>query len=90
VDLVVVFVLGSDRPGIVARITSVLARHNANIVDISQTVLRGVFAMIMLVDVSGSDVGLGELRKELVEAGREVGVDVVVQHYDVYRAMRTV
>lgn len=89
-DLVVVFVLGSDRPGIVARITSVLARHNANIVDISQTVLRGVFAMIMLVDVSGSDVGLGELRKELVEAGREVGVDVVVQHYDVYRAMRTV
>ena len=89
-ELAVVFVLGGDRPGIVARIASVLARHNANIVDISQTVLRDLFAMVMLVDVSRADVGLGELRRELVEAGREVGVDVVVQHYDVYRAMRRV
>ena len=40
-DLIVITVIGVDRPGIVAGIASVLASHNVNIEDISQTVLRG-------------------------------------------------
>lgn len=39
----VVTVLGADKPGIVAGITEVLAKHNVNIVDIAQTVVRGIF-----------------------------------------------
>ncbi|WP_088336255.1 MULTISPECIES: ACT domain-containing protein [unclassified Methanopyrus] len=86
----VVTVIGADRPGIVAGISSVLAEHNANIEDISQTVLRDLFAMVMLVDLSEADVSVGELRKELQKAGEELGVDVIVQHEDVYRAMHRV
>jgi ACT domain-containing protein len=40
-DLIVITVIGVDRPGIVAGIASVLASSNVNIEDISQTVLRG-------------------------------------------------
>ncbi len=86
----VVTVIGADRPGIVAGISEVLAQHNVNIEDISQTVLDEIFAMIMLVDLSESDVNVGELRRELRRKGEELGVDVLVQHEDVYKAMHRV
>jgi len=48
--------------GIVAGISNVLARHNVNIVDISQTVARDIFSMIMVVDISKADVDISQLR----------------------------
>ncbi len=74
----VVTVIGKDRVGIVAKISSVLAENNVNIIDITQTVLRGMFAMIMIVDLSRSKVPIEELRKRLEEAGREIGVEVAL------------
>lgn len=89
-ETAVVVVIGTDRPGIVAGISSVLARRNVNIVDITQTVLRGTFAMIMVVDVEGSSVDLGELRKELQQAGKELGVEVLLYHGEVFKFMERV
>ena len=48
----VVTVVGNDTIGIIARVSAALAAHNANILDISQTVLSGMFNMMMIVDVS--------------------------------------
>ncbi|MGB9798037.1 MAG: ACT domain-containing protein, partial [bacterium] len=48
----VVTIMGKDKVGIVANISSVLASHNVNILDISQTIMQDLFAMIMLVDIS--------------------------------------
>ncbi|EWG07606.1 MAG: ACT domain-containing protein [Candidatus Aramenus sulfurataquae] len=81
----VVVVIGTDRPGIVAGISSKLAERNVNIVDISQTVLRGLFSMIMIVDVSKSTVSLGKLREELQQRGKELGVEVLVYHGEVFQ-----
>lgn len=89
-ELVVVTVVGADRPGIVAVISSTLAEANANIVDISMTVLRGFFSMIMVVDISKATRELDELRKELEGKGEEVGVRVMVQHEDVFKFMQKV
>jgi len=89
-ELVVVTVVGADRPGIVAAISSTLAEANANIVDISMTVLRGFFSMIMVVDISKATRELDELRKELERKGEEVGVRVMVQHEDVFKFMQKV
>jgi ACT domain-containing protein len=50
VENAVIVVVGADKPGIVAGICSKLAERNVNIIDISQTVVRGIFAMIMVVD----------------------------------------
>jgi ACT domain-containing protein len=82
-EMAVVAVLGADRVGIVAGISNVLARHNVNIVDISQTVVRDIFSMIMVVDIS-------QLRKELEEEGRRLGVMVGVYHIDVFRYMQRI
>lgn len=86
-DHVVVFVHGRDRPGIVAGIAGVLARVNANILDISQTVMRGVFTMAMIVDLSASSVNVSELRRLLEEEAKRLGVEVSVHSVDVVRYM---
>ncbi|MFN7104975.1 MAG: ACT domain-containing protein [Pyrobaculum sp.] len=89
-ELAVVSVLGADRVGIVAGITNVLARHNVNIVDISQTVVKDIFSMIMIVDISRSDIDIATLRKELEEVGRGLGVMVSLHHIDVFRFMQRI
>ncbi|MCS7102755.1 MAG: ACT domain-containing protein [Candidatus Korarchaeum sp.] len=89
-ELAIVTVLGVDRPGIVAEISSALAEANANIIDISMTVLRGFFSMIMVVDISRSELELNTLREELERRGERVGVKVLVLHESVFRFMQRV
>ena len=87
---VVVSVIGQDRTGIVAGISKVLAENNANILDISQTIMDNLFAMIMLVDISKARVDFTTLKKELEKAGDELGVKVIVQHEDIFKYMHRI
>lgn len=48
----IVTVIGKDQVGITAAVCSLLAQHNINILDISQTILQDYFTMVMLVDTS--------------------------------------
>lgn len=89
-EMIVVTVVGVDKPGIVAAISSVLAEAKANIVDISMTVLRGFFSMIMVVDISSASLDLAKLKERLEEKGEEVGVRVMVLHEDVFRYMQKI
>ncbi|HBF37947.1 MAG TPA: ACT domain-containing protein [Firmicutes bacterium] len=87
---VVVTVMGSDRIGIVAGITKILADCNANIIDISQTLLQDIFAMILLIDISNSDKDLLALETELKAAGEQLGVKIVLQHQDIFSYMHRI
>jgi ACT domain-containing protein len=87
---VVVTVMGSDRVGIVSGITKVLADCNANIIDISQTILQEIFAMILLVDISTSGKDLLGLEEALKVEGDNLGVKIVVQHQDIFRYMHRI
>ena len=81
----VITVLGSDRSGIVASVTGVLARHDVNILDISQTILQGVFTMTMIVDLGPASAGFAELKSELDQLSGELGVQITFQREDVFR-----
>jgi ACT domain-containing protein len=87
---VIVTVIGHDRVGIIARVSGLLADANANILDISQTLLQEMFTMIMMVDVSSSPVGFDELKRRLRELGTELGLAIDAQHEDVFRYMHRV
>lgn len=87
---IVVTVLGEDQVGIVATITNVLAEHEANIIDISQTLLQDLFSMIMLVDIAGINIGFEELQNKLQEAGKELNLKVMAQHENVFRYMHRI
>jgi len=76
VKLVAISVYGLDKPGIIHSIADVLAKNNVNIVDIEQNVLQGVFVMFIIGDVEGCSVPIEELRRQLEEKGKELGVNV--------------
>lgn len=85
----VVTVMGNDRVGIVAGITRCLSESEVNIVDISQTLLQGIFAMILLVEIPDG-VDLMALKDTLESEGDKHGVRIVVQHEDVFRYMHRI
>lgn len=86
----VVTVTGKDKKGIIAKVSTFLAEKDANILDISQTILQDYFAMIMLVDISDIKEELSVLAKECSEFGKTIGMSVYMQHEDIFNAMHSV
>lgn len=85
----VVTVMGNDKVGIVAGITKELAANNCNIIDISQTLRQGIFAMILVIELpEGLDLLL--LRERLEKVGAELGVKVLLQHADLFQYMHRI
>ena len=86
----IVTVVGKDAVGIIAGVCVELAKHNVNVLDISQTVMQGYFTMMMAVDVSACPVPLAELVKVLEEKGNEMGLSIRLQRQDIFDAMHRV
>ena len=84
----VVTVVGNDTVGIIARVSAVLAKNDANILDISQTVLSGMFNMILIVDISLSRVA--QLSDELTGLGNEMGLQIRIQRSEIFDAMHRI
>lgn len=83
----IITVLGSDRSGIVAAVAGALADHEANILDISQTILQGIFTMTMLVDLNASDVDFAALQHQLDGLSQRLGVQITMQREQVFNFM---
>ena len=67
--------VGADRPGIVAAVTGAFAAHGCNLEDSSMTILRGQFAMMLVVD---APAGVGPEQLEAALAGPAADLDLVV------------
>ena len=86
----IVTVVGPDRVGIIAEVCTMLASMNVNIVDISQTVMREFFTMIMLVDTSGSSKTFDEISDTLHAKELETGLSIRIQREDIFHAMHRI
>ena len=82
VKLLAISVFGVDKPGIVYKITDVLANANINIVDIEQNVFHGIFMMFAVGDISACSLDLDEIKERLDDAGREIGVQVHISPFE--------
>jgi ACT domain-containing protein len=89
-ERVIVTALGRDRIGIVSGISAVLADHNTNIIELTSSEMGGSFVMVMLVDIVDSDISIIELQSLLKKKGEEIGVQVTVQHEDVFKFMHRI
>ena len=83
----IITVLGSDRPGIVAAVAGAISDHDANILDISQTILQGIFSMTMLVQLSEDGAAFSDLQAELSSLSETLGVQITMQREEVFRFM---
>ncbi len=86
----IVTVLGKDKVGIIADVATIMKEYGVNICDISQTLMQEYFTMIMLVDLSAATVDFAALQKELAARGREIGVDIRIQHQDLFDSMHKI
>ena len=86
----IVTVVGKDKVGIIAGVCTVLAEYNVNILDIRQTVMQGYFTMMMVTDVSGSQLPVAELAKTLEEKGQTMNLSIRLQREDIFDAMHRV
>lgn len=83
----VVTVTGKDKVGIIAITSAECAKHGANILDISQTVMDEYFAMIMLVDIDNIRTDFGVFADSMEAVGKEHGVDIRTMHEDIFITM---
>ena len=86
----VISVTGKDGVGIVAKVSAKCAECGANIIDISQTVLGGYFAMIMIADVSALNVQFGDCVDSMAAAGKESGPQITTMHEDIFNSMHKI
>ena len=87
---IVISVLGRDRVGIIAMVSTVLAENGVNILNLDQTILDGFFNMIMTADMSGAKISLKELQTVLRDKGEAMGLEIRVQHTDIFQAMHRI
>ena len=86
----IITVIGMDRIGIIAQVSTLLAECNVNILDISQTILGEYFTMMMLVDLEQVNSPLDEVKEKLNQSGQSLGVSIKLQHEDIFRSMHRI
>lgn len=83
----VITVLGKDMVGILAKVSTQCAECGVNVLEVTQSVLQDLFAMIMLVDISKSTVPFQQLSDSLQKIGEGMGLTVHVMHEDIFNSM---
>ena len=87
---VIVTALGPDKHGLLAHVATTVAEQNANIDDVSQTVSNGMFTMIMFVSFDQTETTMAELKAALESTGERVGLQIHVQHENIFKFMHRI
>lgn len=85
----IVTVIGKDKVGIIAKVSGKLSELGVNVEDISQTIMQGYFAMMMMVEVK-KESEMPAISASLDELGKQVGVNIRIMHEDIFNAMHRI
>jgi len=83
----IITIIGKDRVGIIAQVSTLLADNNVNILDINQTVMREYFTMIMLVDLENMKTDFTDLQLNLEKKAKEIKMEIRIQREDIFNKM---
>ena len=87
---IVLTVVGKDRVGIIAKVSTLLAASGVNILNINQNILDGFFNMFLTGDMSNATIPLKELQAKAVALGEEIGVEIRLQSEEIFAAMHKI
>lgn len=86
----IVSVIGKDKTGIIALVSTALFELDVNICDISQTIMQNeYFTMIMMVELPAGR-STEEVNAALQVVAERVGVEIRIQHEDIFNSMHKV
>lgn len=86
----IITVVGSDKVGIIAGVSALLAQHKINIADITQTILSGNFVMMMMVSLESADISIDELRNVLNKTSKKMHVEINIMAEKVFSSMNRI
>jgi len=84
----VITVIGNDKVGILAKVSTTCAESNANVIEVTQSVLQEFFTMVMLIDISQMNCKLEELKERLNENAQDM--EIHVMHEDIFNSMHRI
>lgn len=86
----VITVVGMDKVGIIFHVTQILAQNNVNVEDISQTILQGYFTMMMLVNLGQIKCDFNQLKEQLENLEKEIGMSIKIQREEIFNYMQSI
>ncbi len=89
-QICIVTVTGADRVGIIARLSTAMAKANINIVDVNQKILEDCFVMTMAVDIAQATIDIGQIKRQLDRIGRQMALKITIQDENIFKAMHRV
>lgn len=86
----VITVIGKDNVGILHKVSGVCAEYHANVLEVTQSVLQDMFAMIMMVDITDMTTDFAKLSDKLTTLGTDLGLSIHTMHEDIFNAMHRI
>ena len=86
----IITVIGKDTVGIIAKVCTYMANHQINILDISQTIIQGIFNMMMIIDTSKMTVDYATMTDEITKLGEATGVQIKCQKEEIFDKMHRI
>lgn len=86
----VITVIGKDMVGILAKVTERCAQQGVNVLEVTQSILQDLFAMVMLVDMAGAKTDVASLSERMDTLGAELGLKIHVMHEDIFNSMHRI
>lgn len=86
----IISVIGKDTVGIISKISSVCEQYNVNIVDITQSVIQDMFAMVMLTDITGLSCSFSDFSSVMQKLGQDLNLEIRVMHEEIFNSMHRI
>ncbi len=86
----VITVVGKDTVGILAKVSTKCSEHGVNVAEVTQSVLKDLFAMIMIVDIDALDIPFTAFAEQMEAIGEEMNLKIHTMHEDIFNAMHTI
>ncbi len=87
---IVLTIVGKDKVGIIAKVSSTLAECNINIININQNIMQGFFNMVLIADMKEANVSLKQAQDKFKSLGEEIGVEIRLQSEEIFTAMHRI
>jgi len=89
-QICIMTVTGADRVGIIARLATIMAKANINIIDVNQKILEDYFVMTMAVDTANATINMETIKKRLDKAAQEMSLKITFQDENIFKAMHRI
>ncbi len=86
----VITVIGKDNVGILHKVSGICAEMGVNVIEVTQSVLQDMFAMIMLVDITDMTKDFSQLVDEMTSLGEKLGLSIHTMHEDIFNSMHNI